>query len=99
MSENHVKIIRVSHLPYPEGPAVAAVTMTYGAVVIRALLMKGQAGLFLSLPARRTQNGKWLELTFFRDPTLHKEAERLALRAYRELPPISESKARRNLPG
>ena len=65
-----------------EGGALAAVTLTYGPVVIRARLRKSGEKLFLSMPARKDANNRWWDHCHIFDHELHANLERQAVQMY-----------------
>ena len=75
------KVLKVTPFEGDTG-AVAAVTLAYGPVVIRARLQRGQHGIFLSMPARKGADDKWREQASFRDFNLQDRFQKLALDEY-----------------
>lgn len=68
-----------------EAGMLASVTLLYGPIAIRAKLISGSQGPFLSMPSRRGHDDKWWDQAYFRDRSLHSRFEELAKERYREL--------------
>ena len=76
--------------PWPQDPSkenrgkgVAAVLLRYGPVSVRARLVNGEKGLFLSMPARKDEStGEYWNHAFITDRTLLETFEALAISEY-----------------
>ena len=87
-SAHQPTIMRVTPFPDNEGAGLAAVTLGYGPVVIRAKLAKNKKGdMFLMMPARKNSEEKWFDQAYITDTGLVKEFENLAIQQYRS--PVS----------
>lgn len=72
-----------------DNPMVAAVSLAYGPIVIRAKLGLGQQGPFLAMPCRRSEkdNGtvEWWKMAVIQDATLEQMFLRLTVDRYRQM--------------
>lgn len=66
-----------------QSKAVAGVMMRYGPFIVRAKLVQGDRGLFLSMPSRKNETtGEFWEHVTITDRTLQEDFEKLAIAAY-----------------
>ncbi len=82
MSDWKVEVKRIYPFENGDGAAVAGVVVAVGPVIIRARLMQGEDGLWLSLPGRRGKDDRWYYLVFFDDRSLHDKVMDAVLEAW-----------------
>lgn len=71
--------------PKFQSKAVAGLTLRYGPFIVRAKLVQGDKGLFLSMPSRKNEaTGEFWEHVQITDRTLQEEFQKLAIEAYYE---------------
>ena len=68
-----------------ESGLLASVTLCYGPVAIRAKLVNGNQGMFLSMPSHKGNDERWWDQAYFRDRSVHDLFEQLAKRHYEQI--------------
>lgn len=80
---NILRVIPFTDNTYENSKALAGVSLGYGPIVIRAKLIQGERGPFLSMPARKNEEkGQWFDNVYFQDRTLYDMFEKLAVAQY-----------------